>query len=110
VLASRYYTPTYSVGVARSSNGVAGPFEKKGDSILHVGNEKSGCSGPGHCSVVSVDDKTWMLYHAHVGYGSPTIDTERELLMDEVVRTADGWMVMKDEPVPSEIKQVISDV
>jgi hypothetical protein len=108
--ASMYNTPTYSVGVAKSETGlVTGPWTKLGDPILHVGDAASSFSGPGHCSILTrpSDLRNFMVYHSHVGYDEPNIDTMRVLMMDEVVIGEDGWPEMRNGPVPSEDVQVI---
>jgi len=55
----------YAVGVARSKS-VIGPYEKKGDPILH---RSADWLAPGHCSVVRDQlggNDTWaMVYHAY---------------------------------------------
>jgi beta-xylosidase len=100
---SMYNTPAYSVGVARAK-GVGGPWEKKGDFILGTGGGGSPpFSGPGHCSVVIRDDgRSFMVYHAHVGYDEPVIDTARLLLMDEVELGEDGWPRMSGGGRPTD--------
>ena len=54
----------YSVGVAVSSSSLRGNFTKHGNPILSNFGEKSGTTGPGHCSVVSFKNETYIVYHA----------------------------------------------
>ena len=108
--ASMYDTVDYAVGVARSSSGVYGPWEKFGPPILHVGGEGSAFSGPGHCSVVGRDDdgRIFMIYHAHAGYSEPNINTKRVMMMEEVLLEG-GWVQIKSGGVPSEGVQDITN-
>ena len=47
------------------------------------------------------------VYHAHVGYAAPTIDTMRVMMMDEVALEPDGWPRMTGGGAPSEVAQDI---
>jgi len=102
---SMYNTVDYSVGVARSKS-VQGPWEKFGNNpILHTNSSSSAFSGPGHCSVLHSNDKTGelaMLYHAHIGYEEPVINSPRQMLLDFLTISEEGWPTMNNEGVPSE--------
>ena len=82
-----YCNEHYAVGVARSKS-PTGPFEKKGDPILHTGDL---FAGPGHGSITTgPDGRDWFVYHAYaagaVGDGHP-----RQLLADPITWGDDGW-------------------
>lgn len=55
-----YGSPDYAVGHAVSTS-PAGPFRKDPEPVL-VSNEVA--AGPGHCQLLEVDGKWWMVYHA----------------------------------------------
>lgn len=106
-----YNNVGYSVGVARSKS-LFVVWEKSPDNpILHVGGEDSGFSGPGHCSVIDNEltdgEELAMLYHAHTGYSEPTVDTERNMLLDFVRINEEGWPEMVNGGTPSEDVQEI---
>ncbi|GMH58951.1 hypothetical protein TL16_g02726 [Triparma laevis f. inornata] len=108
---SMYNNVGYSVGVARSKSLFEG-WEKSPDNpILHVGGEDSGFSGPGHCSVIDNEltdgEELAMFYHAHTGYREPTVDTERNMLLDFVRINEEGWPEMVNGGTPSEDVQEI---
>jgi len=68
-------------------------------------DENPGFSGPGHCSVIKEEGdevRYFMIYHAHIGYSTPTVDTERVMMMDEVLWDEEGWPTVGDGGVPSE--------
>jgi len=110
-----YDTVHYSVGVARATS-IYGPWEKKGDPILTVGDNSSGFSGPGHCSVIEpINDagsnadgdypsEYAMVYHAHVGYDG---SSARNMLLDTMVFGNDGWPYMRDGTHPTETTEAV---
>ena len=110
---SMYNVVSYSVGVARSKSLLHGWEKSPHNPILHVGgSEDSGFSGPGHCSVLDNEitdgDELAMIYHAHVGYNVPTVDSERYLMLDFVRINEEGWPEMVNgDGTPSEDEQEI---
>lgn len=58
--ANAYASADYAVGVARSGR-PTGPFTKLPDPVL-VTDDRA--AGPGHCALVTVGDRTWMVFHA----------------------------------------------
>ncbi|GMI46013.1 hypothetical protein TrCOL_g12730 [Triparma columacea] len=110
---SMYNVVSYSVGVARSKSLLHGWEKSPHNPILHVGgSEDSGFSGPGHCSVIENEitdgDELAMIYHAHVGYNVPTVDSERYLMLDFVRINEEGWPEMVNgDGTPSEDEQEI---
>lgn len=81
---------TYAVGVARSMNPL-GPYEKRGDPILHT-NEQ--WIGPGHCSVMhlqgTIDD--WaMIYHSWIVEQVCENYYDRVLMVSNLLWGLDAW-------------------
>lgn len=111
--ASGFDDPKYSVEVARSSS-LFGPFEKKSTPILHTDWDlemygvDSSFVGPGHCSVVWIEEKEswWMVYHAWE-FGKVGQDPGRVMLIDEVVIGEDGWPRMKNAAYPTVKEQAL---
>jgi xylan 1,4-beta-xylosidase len=101
---SSYNEVAYAIGVARSTRGIAGPWAKYASNpVLHSapGAQPDGQHyGPGHCSVVAVGGGWAMLYAAEEPGGSG----RRNMLLDGVVWTADGWPVVAGG-VPSNTTQ-----
>jgi len=81
----------YAVGVARSRD-ILGPFEKRGDPILHSDDRTK---GPGHCSVVkdlnNADDV--MVYHGYPT-GQVCDPFPRVMYAQSVGWGPDGWPFM----------------
>lgn len=91
--ANAYYNELYAVGVARSDNPL-GPYVKYKYPILHSNQV---WIGPGHCSVIPVNDYFVMIYHswyqAKVGG-----DNDRLMLMDRLY-WKDGWpFILNNSP------------
>jgi beta-xylosidase len=75
----------YAVGVAQATSPV-GPFTKLPDPVL-VSNDVA--AGPGHCSVSTVADKRWMVYHAWAPDAIGSKIPGRTMWLSEVEITAD---------------------
>ena len=72
----------YSVGVARSSGGIQGPWVKHGDPILKP-RQNGVFDSPGHCSVVpGVRGGVAIVYHA---YRHSNSNSGRHLMLDGLV-------------------------
>jgi beta-xylosidase len=103
---SAYNQPTYALGVARSaSGGIAGPWVKyAGNPVLHsapgAGQKGSNLHyGPGHCSVVPAGASgNWAFVYAAEQPGGAA----RNLMLDAVLWTADGWPVGAHGEEPSD--------
>ena len=106
-----YDKPSYAIGVARSASGsLDGPWEKyAGNPVLHSapgagqpGPEASLHYGPGHCSVLVVAEGTpkeeWVFLYAAMAPGG---NSGRNLMLDAIAWTADGWPVGANGGVPS---------
>lgn len=77
----------YAVGVARATS-IMGPWEKYSGNPIIPGNRAWRC--PGHGSIVdTADGRTFYLYHAYSRTDS--IYVGRQVLLDEVSWTDDGW-------------------
>mmetsp|Transcript_15617 Transcript_15617/g.15144 ORF Transcript_15617/g.15144 Transcript_15617/m.15144 type:complete len:192 (+) Transcript_15617:392-967(+) len=78
--ASGYCGPNYSMGVARSKDPL-GPYVKKGDPIKVSDDD---FVGPGHCSVVTREDGSYvMVYHAWL-QGEVCGNNNRVMMAEEV--------------------------
>ena len=102
-----FNTVDYNVGVTRRKIASGGAWEKMDSPVLKVKSEDAnpGFSGPGHCSVIKSalkEEEYYMIYHAHEGYSTPTIDTRRVLMMDKIKWSDDGWPEVGIGDVPSE--------
>jgi arabinan endo-1,5-alpha-L-arabinosidase len=85
-----YGSPEYAIGVARSKDPL-GPYEKYGDPIMR---SNDAFKGPGHCSVVSKDDKNQefvMVYHSWIKDHILDPKYGRYMLIDRVRWTNDSW-------------------
>ncbi|HVH44814.1 MAG TPA: family 43 glycosylhydrolase [Labilithrix sp.] len=81
------YDQHYRTGVARATS-VTGPWEKKGSPIL--GNNATWV-GPGHGSVVRVNELDYFVYHAWHNAGDGTTGGGgRQVLVDRIT-WSDGW-------------------
>jgi GH43 family beta-xylosidase len=81
------YDHRYRTGVARATN-LLGPWEKKGSPIL-LNNDA--WVGPGHGSVVRVNDMDYFVYHAWRNAGDGTAGPGgRRVLVDRITWEA-GW-------------------
>lgn len=98
---------TYHVVVGRSRS-LRGPYRNAdgeplssapGTTILR-GNETF--AGPGHNSVVRVDDTDWIVYHAYERANAWIERTPRRVLMIDRLRWVDGWPVVENRE-PSRI-------
>lgn len=87
------YDHRYRTGVARSSS-VTGPFEKHGAPTL---TNNGRWVGPGHGSVLLLDDEHVFVYHAWPALPDGTHDTAkgRHVLVDRV-RWEGGWPAISD--------------
>jgi len=93
-----YANPHYFSGVARSSS-VTGPYEKQREGVdvflhtdLEIFDAGENCTlvGPGHGSMVTIDDNQWFLYHAW-RWGQVGAAPGRTLNLDLVKWSDDGW-------------------
>jgi arabinan endo-1,5-alpha-L-arabinosidase len=105
--ANVYDTPLYALGVARASSPM-GPFEKNPSNPIVASNAH--WVGPGHCSVLAVDDTAagpyFLLYHAWAP-GAVGGSNNRLLLLDSLQITADGWPQLLDKTAPSWTPQAL---
>lgn len=93
--AGRYCQDSYSEGVARSSTGVFGPYEKMQSPLLTTGLVGSASSGgkiigPGHASFVADEkdpNKYFVLYAASVGENCNRMTFVEEMLFNNET----GW-------------------
>lgn len=87
----------YAMGVARAK-GLFGPFRrpKRGNPILES-NDEWLCPGHG-TAVQSPDGRWWLLYHS---YDADDLDAGRQLLLDPIRWTRDGWPVVNRGRGPS---------
>ncbi|THG66358.1 DUF1735 domain-containing protein [Bacteroides faecichinchillae] len=91
---------SYTTVVGRSKN-VLGPYlNKTGGDMLYDKYEvvlkgNSVWAGPGHNSIIQVDDDgvEWLIYH---GYKKLEADNGRVVLLDRLHWTDDGWPYVKD--------------
>lgn len=79
----------YAVGVAQATS-PAGPFTKVPDPVL-VSNDIA--AGPGHCAVVTVAGRRWMVYHAWAPDAIGASIPGRTMWLSEVEITADAVRV-----------------
>lgn len=106
-----YNQPTYALGVARSSNGtIEGSWQKySSNPVLHSapGAGKKGSSlhyGPGHCSVVAAGASgDWAFVYAAEQPGG----SARNLMLDAVAWTPDGWPIGAHGEEPSSIPEPV---
>ena len=104
---SGYGDPMYAVGVARSE-ALKGPYEKSETPVLHTDWNlemyavDSAFEGPGHCSVIYIQETGtwWMVYHSWL-YGKIGQSPGRVMLADPLAFTPDKWPYMKNGPYPS---------
>jgi xylan 1,4-beta-xylosidase len=90
-------TCEYAMGVARAK-GLYGPWRRNPRNPILDSNGRWLC--PGHGSVVqSPNGRWWMLYHAYRAVG--TISDTRQLLLDPIRWTRDGWPVVNGGTGPS---------
>jgi len=82
--ANAYDQDAYAVGYA-TCGGPMGPCRKAPDNP--VLSSEGEAAGPGHCSLVEVDGRTWMLYHAWPADSVGDPIPGRTLWLDEVVWT-----------------------
>lgn len=90
------YDHRYRTGVARTTNLVNGPWEKKGAPILA---NNDAWVGPGHGSVVTVKPGVdYFVYHAwqNAGNGTNLAAKGRMVLVDRITWGADGWPTIGD--------------
>ena len=91
---------SYTTVVGRSKN-ILGPYlNKAGGDMLYDKYEvvlqgNSVWAGPGHNSIIQVDDDgvEWLIYH---GYKKAEADNGRVVLLDRLHWTDDGWPYVKD--------------
>lgn len=98
----------YEVVVGRS-NSLFGPYvDKNGTDMLENawepvvdGGDRSKWVGPGHNSILVVDDEgtEWMIYHSY-GYWSGSFGG-RNCMLDRLLWTEDGWPYVKNH-LPSD--------
>jgi hypothetical protein len=106
-----YDKASYAIGVARSSSGsLEGPWGKYDKNpVLHsapgAGQPGPGASlhyGPGHCSVLVVAEgspkEEWVFLYAAMAPGG---NAGRNIMLDAIAWTADGWPVGANGGVPS---------
>ncbi|MCU4740863.1 family 43 glycosylhydrolase [Halobacteria archaeon AArc-m2/3/4] len=110
------FDSTYEVEVGRSEN-LLGPYhDRDGTPMLerdewnagptHLGDDER-FIGPGHGDVAVDDDGSyWFLYHAYDTDGPETADVygwppARQLFIDRVYWTADGWPIIGGDETPS---------
>jgi beta-xylosidase len=89
------YDNRYRTGVARSLSGaMAGPWEKFGPPIL-TNDER--WVGPGHGTVMSIEDIDYFFYHAwtNAGGGAHLQSAGRHGLLDRI-DWVDGWPQIHD--------------
>ena len=81
------HTDTYCVQYATSTDGPMGPFTYRGE-ILTT-NENEMVHGPGHHSVLNIDDNYYIVYHRH---NNPTSvhGFNRQVCIDRLKFDADG--------------------
>jgi len=81
------YDHRYRTGVARAKS-ITGPWEKKGPPIL----ENNGSwVGPGHGSVVRVNDSDYFLYHAWKNAGNGTAAPGGRMVLADKITWKNGW-------------------
>jgi len=88
--ANMYATPMYALGVARSKS-LLGPYVKSNNNPIVHSNDN--WSGPGHCSVLSLQNKGqnyFFLYHSWIA-GQILDGHPRELLMDFIRWDNNDW-------------------
>lgn len=91
---------SYTTVVGRSKN-VLGPYlNKAGKDMLYDNYEvvlkgNSVWAGPGHNSIIQVDDDgvEWLIYH---GYKKAQANNGRVVLLDRLYWTEDGWPYVKE--------------
>lgn len=94
--ADGYSSPNYHVEVARADN-AEGPYERYvGEQFLHTDDNCQGdeCpfEGPGHGSVVELNnDEWWFVYHSWIGGSIGRDPPGRNLLVDKIIWDDDGW-------------------
>jgi arabinan endo-1,5-alpha-L-arabinosidase len=95
--ANMFNTDRYCVGVARSKD-FLGPYEKFGRPTLM---SNAAFAGPGHCSVVSIDDKEQtyvMVYHSWASGHIDGPNDVRMLLIDPIVWENDWPTISSASP------------
>jgi hypothetical protein len=93
------------VGVARSANGIKGPWTKrKSNPIL---KKNAHWAGPGHCSIARIRNtgEFFLIYHA---YKAGHVGEARQLMMDVVVfDPKTHWPRMKVASAPTWTAQTV---
>ncbi|MBY8872945.1 glycoside hydrolase family 43 protein [Micromonospora sp. PLK6-60] len=80
--ANAYDKETYAEGYA-ICDGPTGPCRKAPENPILKTNEVA--SGPGHASMVTAGDRTWLVYHAWTPGQEGATDPGRQVWLDEVV-------------------------
>jgi beta-xylosidase len=81
-----YWTDQYAVGHAVGP-GPTGPFTKTPEPVLTT-NEVA--AGPGHNSLIEVEDRVWMVYHAWVPGAVGDESQGRQMWLSQVAFEEDG--------------------
>jgi GH43 family beta-xylosidase len=81
------YDHRYRTGVARASS-ITGPWEKKGPPILA---NNASWVGPGHGSVVRVNNADYFMYHAWRNAGNGTAGPGGRMVLVDRITWKDGW-------------------
>ena len=106
-----YNQPAYALGVARSTTGlISGPWVKyAGNPVMHsapgAGQKGSPLHyGPGHCSVVAAGASgSWAFVYAAEQPGGAA----RNIMLDAVAWTPDGWPVGAHGKEPSSVPEPV---
>lgn len=98
-------TEKYAVGVARSSNGPLGPFEKNPSNPILAMNEK--WWGPGHCSVLQLEDGSLLMMYHSWNAGQMLSNDSRLIMMDTMVLDENLWPKMLSEEAPTSTPQPV---
>ena len=86
----------YAMGVARAK-GLFGPFRRWKRNPVVESNDEWLCPGHG-TAVQSPDGRWWLVYHS---YDADALDRGRQLLLDPIRWTRDGWPVVNRGRGPS---------
>lgn len=84
----------YKTGVARAKS-LLGPWEKYDRNPILVNNPEWKC--PGHGTVIQKDGKDYYLYHAY--NTSSSVYVGRQVLLEELCWSDDGWPYFKNDAV-----------
>ena len=83
--ANAFDSAEYAVGVAKGTS-PTGPFTKQPDPIL-VSNDVA--AGPGHCAVITVGDRHWLVFHAWPPDAVGSVIPGRTMWLSEISISAD---------------------